>query len=81
LRARGTKRIGEEDEIGLMEFKSFLNSAFSAAFRIKLELLQEEDKHDFVSLKAITRSMAVSSLWTSLPRAMMSPGLDLSLLR
>jgi hypothetical protein len=46
LRARGTKRIVEEEEIGLMEFKSFLNLAFSAAFMTKSELLQEEDKHD-----------------------------------
>ena len=60
---------------------SFLNLVFSAALRTKLELLHEEDKHDFVNPEAISRSMAVSSLWTSLPRAMMSPGLDLSLLR
>jgi hypothetical protein len=67
--------------MGLPEILSFLNLAFSAAFRTKSELLQEEDKHDFVKPEAITRSMAVSNLWTSLPRAMMSPGLDMSLLR
>ena len=64
-----------------MEFKSFLNLVFSAALMTKSELLQEEDKHDFVSPEAITKSMAVSSLWISLPRAKMSPGLDVSLLR
>jgi phosphoribosylaminoimidazole-succinocarboxamide synthase len=81
LRAKGTKRIVEEVEMGLAEILSFLNLAFFVDFRTKSEILQEEDKHDFVKLEAITRSMAVSSLWTSLPRAMMSPGLDLSLLR
>ncbi len=64
--------------MGLAEFLSFLNLVFSAAFRTKSELLHEEDKHDFV--KPETMTMAVSNLWTSLPRAMMSPGLDLSLL-
>ena len=64
-----------------MEVMFFLNLVFSAAFKTKSELLQEEDKHDFVSPEAITKSMDVSSLWTSLPRAKMSPGLDLSLLR
>ena len=67
--------------MGLMEFTFFLNLAFSDAFKTKSELLQEENKHDFVSSEAITKSMAVSSLWTSLPKAKMSPGLDLSLLR
>jgi hypothetical protein len=62
LRARGTKRIVEEDEMGMMEFTSFLNLAFSAAFRTKSELLQEEDKHDFLNPEAITKSMAVSSM-------------------
>ncbi len=67
--------------MGLMEFKSFLNLVFSAAFRTKSELLLEEDKHDLVKPETTTKSMAVSSLWTSLPRAKMSPGLDLSPLR
>ena len=67
--------------MGWAEFLSFLNLAFSIAFRTKSELLHEEDKHDFVKLEGITRSMAVSSLWTSLPKAMMSLGLELSLLR
>ena len=64
-----------------MEFMSFLNLVFSVAFRTKSELLQEEDKHDFVSPEAIIKSMVVSILWTFLPRAKMSPGLDLSLRR
>ncbi len=81
LRAKGTKRIVDDAEMGWDEFLSFLNLAFSAAFRTKSELLYEEDKHDFVNPEAITRSMDVSSLWTSLPIAMMSPCLDLSLLR
>jgi hypothetical protein len=67
--------------MGLAEFLSFLNLAFSTAFKTKSELVHEEDKHDYVMLEAITRSMTVSSMWTSLPRAMMSPGLDLFLLR
>ena len=80
LSAKGIKRIVEEDEMGLAEFLSFLNLAFSAAFRTKSELLHEEDKHDFVKPEAMTRSMAMSNMWTSLPKAMMSPGLDMPLL-
>jgi hypothetical protein len=64
-----------------MKLVSFLNLVFSAAFKTKSELLQEEDEHDFVSPEAITKSMDVSSMWTSLPRAKMSPCLYLSLLR
>ena len=64
-----------------MEFMSFFNLAFSAAFKTKSELLQEEDKHDFVNPEAIAKSLVVSSLCTSLRRAKMSHGLDLSLLR
>ena len=67
--------------MGLAEFLSFLNLVFSTAFRTKSELLHEEDKHDFVKPEVMTRSMAVSSLWTSFPKAMMSPGLELSFLR
>ncbi len=48
--------------MGLMEFTSFPNLAFSAAFKTKSELLEEEDKHDFVNPDTITRSMAVSNL-------------------
>ena len=59
----------------------FLDLAFSVAFRTKSELLDEVDKHDFVNPEAIIRSMVVSSMWTSLPRAMMSPCIDLFLLR
>ncbi len=81
LSANGTKRIVEEVEMGLGEILFFLNFAFSAAFRTKSELIHEEDKHDFFKPEAMTRSMAVSSLWTSLPRAMMSPGRDMSFLR
>ena len=47
LSAKGTKRVVEVDEMGLAEFLSFTNLAFSAAFRTKSELLHEEDKHDF----------------------------------
>jgi hypothetical protein len=81
LRAKGTKRIVEEEEMGFAEFKSFLNLDFSAAFSTISELLSMEDKHDFCRAEAITRSIAVSSMWTSLPRAIISPGLDLSFLR
>ena len=62
----------------LTDLLSFPNLTFSAAFKTKLELLHEEDKHDFVSPEAITISIAVSSMWTPMYRAMMSPGLDLS---
>ncbi len=81
MRAKGTKRIVEEDEIGFAEFKSFLNLDFSAALSTISELLSVEDKHDFCKAGAITKSMAVSSLWISLPKAKISPGLDLSFLR
>ena len=67
--------------MGLAEFLSIMNLAFSAVFRAKSELLHEEDKYDFVKPEAMTMSMAVSNLWTSLLRAMMSLGLDMSLLR
>jgi hypothetical protein len=40
--------------MGWVEFMTFLNLAFSAAFRTTSELLHEEDKHDFVSPEAIT---------------------------
>ncbi len=81
LRAKGTKRNVEDDEMGWAEFHTFMNLAFYAALRKKSELLQEESKRDFVKAEAITKSMVVSSLWISLPMAMMSPGLDLSLLK
>ncbi len=48
---------------------------------MKSELLLEEDKHDFARLEATTKSIAVSIMWTSLPSAIISPGLDLSDLR
>ncbi len=67
--------------MGWVEFLSFLNLEFSAALRTKSELLQEESKHDFVKAEAITMSIAVSSLWICQSRAMMSSGLDLSLLK
>ena len=67
--------------MGLVDFRSFLNLARSAALRTKSELLEEEGKHDFVSPDAMTKSMTESSLWTSRPRARMSPGLELSCLR
>jgi hypothetical protein len=50
----------EEAEMGWAEFMSFLNLAFSVAFKTKSELLLEEDKHDFISSEAITMSIAVS---------------------
>jgi len=80
LRAKGTKRIVEEEELGVDEFKSYLNFDFSAALSTVSELLLMEDKHDLCKAEAITMSIAVSSLWTSLPRAIMSPSLDLSFL-
>ena len=58
--------------MGLAEFKSFLNFDFYAAFSTISELLSVEDNHDFCKAEAITRYMAVSSMWTSLPSAIMS---------
>jgi hypothetical protein len=81
LRASGTNRIVEEEAIGLTDLMSFPNLARSAPLSTKSELLEEEDKHDFVRREAMTRSIAVSILWTSLRRARMSPGRDLSLRR
>jgi hypothetical protein len=81
LRAKGTKRNVEEEEMGLAEFKSFLNLDFSPAFSTISELVSMGDNHDFCRAEAITRSMAVSSPWTSLPKAILSLGLDLSSLR
>ena len=69
----------EEEAIGLTDFLSFPNLARSAPLRTKSELLEEEDKHNFVRPEKITRSTAMSNLWTSLPRARISPGRDLSL--
>ncbi len=57
---------------------SFLNFVFFAALSTISELFVMEVKHDFWKAEAMTMPMAVSSLWTSLPRAMMSPGRDLS---
>ena len=81
LRANGINLIVEEEAIGLTDLLTFLNLTRSAPSRRKSELFEEEDKHDFVKPEAITRSMAVSILWTSLPSARMSPGRDLSLRR
>jgi hypothetical protein len=81
LSAKGTKRIVEDDEIGFDEIKSFLNFVFSCALSTISELFVMEVKHDFCKAEAMTMSIAVSDLWTSLPRAMMSPGRDLSFLR
>ncbi len=67
-----------EDEIGL-HLLSFANFVDSAALRTKSELLLEEDKHDLVSPKTMTMSMAGSILSASLPRAMISPRRDLSM--
>jgi len=79
--AKEMKRIVDEDKIGLHDLLSFANFFDSAALRTQSKLLLEEDKHDLVSPEAMTMYMAESILWTSLPRAMMSPGRDLSMRR
>ena len=81
LKPRGIKRIVEEEEIGLHDLQSFPNLADSATLMTKSEILHEEDKHDLVDLEAMTMSMTEFILWTSLPRAQMSPGRDLSMRR
>jgi hypothetical protein len=75
------KRIVDEDENGFQDLLFFANFVDSAALRIKSELLLEGDKHDLVNPEAKTMSMDESLQWTSLPRAMMSPGRDLSMRR
>ena len=75
------KRIVEEDAIGFVEMESFLNFVLSAALSTISELFVVEVKHDFCKAEAMTMSMAVSILWTSLPKAKMSPGRDLSFLK
>ena len=45
----------EEDAMGLMEFKSFLNLVFSPALMTKSELLQEEVKHDSFNPEILIR--------------------------
>ena len=81
VESQGHKRIVEEEEMGFNEFKSFLNFDFSAAMSTISELLLMDDKHDFCKAEAITMSIAVSIMWTSLPIAIMSHGLDLSFFR
>jgi hypothetical protein len=81
LKANGTNRIVEEEAIGLTDLPSFPNLTRSAPLRTQSELLEEEVKLNFVRPEAITRSIAVSILWTSIPKAKMSPGRDLSLRR
>ena len=52
----------DEEEIGLTDLLSLPNLALSAPLMTKSELLQEEDKHDFVRPEAMTKSIAVSIL-------------------
>ena len=57
---RGTNRIVEDEEMGFMERLSLMNLARSAPLSTKSELLEDEDKHDFVKPEAMITSMAVS---------------------
>ena len=58
----------EDDEIGFDEIiKSFLNFVLSAALSTISELFGMEVKHDLCKAEAMTMSIAVSNLWTSLP--------------
>ena len=59
--------------MGLTDRLSLPNLAVSAPLRTKSELLQEEDKHDFMRPEAMTMPIAMSNMWTSRPGAMMSP--------
>ncbi len=81
LSANGTNLVVEEEAIGLADLPSFPSLTRSAPLRTKSELFEERVKHDCVKLEAITRSIAVSIMWTSLPSARMSHGRDLSLRR
>ena len=63
LRANnGTNLIAKEDAIGLADLLSVPNLNRSAPLMTKSELLEEEDKHDFVKAEEITRSIDVSIL-------------------
>jgi len=76
-----TNRVVEDEAIGLTDLMSFPNLTRSAPLRTKSELLEDDDKHDFVKPEAMTMPIAVSIMWTSLPKAKMSTGRDLSLRR
>ncbi len=47
----------DDEEIGLTDLMSFPNLALSAPLMEKSELLQEEDKHDFVRPEAMIKSI------------------------
>ncbi len=67
--ARGMKRLVEEEEIGAVEFESFVNFINSALWFTKSELFAWEDKHDLVMAEEMTMSMTVSFWWMPLPSA------------
>ena len=52
----------DEEENGFTDLLSLLNLALFAPLRSKLELLQEEDKHNFVRPEAMTTSIVVPNL-------------------
>ena len=54
--------------MGPGDLRSLVKFLFSVWRRIKLELLVEEDKHNFISTEAMTTSIKVS-LWIPRPMA------------
>ncbi len=55
--------------MGKEDFLSFENFLVSAWRRMKSELLEEEDKHDFCRAEVMTMSMTESLRWNTLPMA------------
>jgi hypothetical protein len=76
--AIGIRRMVADEEIGRLDFLSFMNFAFLASRREKPELFAWLDKHDFARLEMITQSIAVSFRKAPMPMATTSPGRDLS---
>jgi hypothetical protein len=75
--AKGIRRMVADEEIGLPDFLSFKNFAFSSSRREKSEIIAWCDKHDF-SRPKITQSIVLSFRKAPMPRATISPGRYLS---
>jgi len=74
--AKGILRMVVDEEIGRLDFLSFMNFAFFASRREKSELFAWLDKHDFASPEMMTQSLAVSVRKAPMPRATISPSRD-----
>jgi len=73
--AKGIRRMMADDEIGRLDFLSFMNFAFSTTSRReKSELFAWLDKHDFARPKMMTQSIAVSFRKAPMPEPHYHPG-------